>query len=337
MISAPPEGAKPVAQPVDPVCISQALNRLADAIFAAVNAFQGKIGPTTLTNPDNAQPSATTPPDWEGDMTLRQALNEFLRAKARQGKCDRYIRQLRVSIGSLAKSIGGMPLKEITRHDVDKWLTKGAWTVRTQKGYLGDLKALFNFAIKRGYIQADRATFIELPEDRSKFAPVEIHTPEEVQTVMESCRKADLDVCRHMAIRYFAGLRSAEAHRIREENILLDQGYIEVPASMAKTRRRRLVKIQPNLAAWLALGGVMRPMSADRTIRRVLRLSEVRWPKNVTRHSFVSYHLAKFENAGKSALEAGHSEDMLFAHYRALVTREQAEKFWSILPRSESR
>jgi len=56
------------------------------------------------------------------------------------------------------------------------------------------------------------------------------------------------------------------------------------------------------------------------------------WPHNVMRHSFVSYHLAAFGNAGKTALEAGHSEQMLFAHYRELVTPEAAREFWAIRP-----
>ena len=68
------------------------------------------------------------------------------------------------------------------------------------------------------------------------------------------------------------------------------------------------------------------------TIRKVIKLSKVDWVHNATRHSFVSYHLAEFENAGKTALEAGHSETMLFAHYRALVTPAAAKEYWAILP-----
>jgi hypothetical protein len=64
----------------------------------------------------------------------------------------------------------------------------------------------------------------------------------------------------------------------------------------------------------------------------VARLSGAPWPANVTRHSFVSYHLAAFENAGKTALEAGHSEAMLFAHYRAVVTETTALEFWALRP-----
>lgn len=62
----------------------------------------------------------------------------------------------------------------------------------------------------------------------------------------------------------------------------------------------------------------------------------IEWEHNVTRHSFVSYHLAHWCNAAKTALEAGHTEQMTFSNYRALVTPAAAAEFWSILPTSRS-
>lgn len=63
------------------------------------------------------------------------------------------------------------------------------------------------------------------------------------------------------------------------------------------------------------------------------------WPDNVTRHSFCSYHLAKFRDAAGTALEAGHTQEMLFRNYRelltldgALITPELAGEFWGIKP-----
>jgi hypothetical protein len=67
---------------------------------------------------------------------------------------------------------------------------------------------------------------------------------------------------------------------------------------------------------------------------QAVKESGVNWPQNVTRHSFVSYHLAQFQNAGKTALEAGHSEQMLFNHYRELVTSDEAAAFWAITPQT---
>ncbi len=68
------------------------------------------------------------------------------------------------------------------------------------------------------------------------------------------------------------------------------------------------------------------------TVRAVVKASGVAFPRNVTRHTFCSYHLAQGQNAGKTALEAGHSEAMLFAHYRELVTEADATQFWALTP-----
>jgi integrase len=55
------------------------------------------------------------------------------------------------------------------------------------------------------------------------------------------------------------------------------------------------------------------------------------------RHSFASYHLAHFQDAAATALQMGHTTTtMLFEHYREIVTREQAAKFWSIRPHDTS-
>jgi integrase len=223
------------------------------------------------------------------------------------------------------------PLSSITPSEIETWLEEGQWASRTRRGYLSDVRTFFNFAERRGLISRSPAAGVELPV-LDDVDPPKIHTPAETKKVLNAARERDPDVCRLLAIRYFAGVRSSEAHRLREENIMLDRGMIEVPAAKAKTRRRRLITIQPNLKAWLALGGELRPMSDYRTIRPVIRASEVDWHHNVTRHSFVSYHLAKFQNAAKTALEAGHTEQMIFSNYREIITPDQAEEFWSIVP-----
>jgi hypothetical protein len=38
------------------------------------------------------------------------------------------------------------------------------------------------------------------------------------------------------------------------------------------------------------------------------------------------------ESAAKTALEAGHAEAMLFAHYRALVSKAQALEYFAVTP-----
>ena len=49
----------------------------------------------------------------------------------------------------------------------------------------------------------------------------------------------------------FAGLRSAEIERLDWAKVDLENGYVTVDASIAKTNSRRLVPIVPNLKPFL--------------------------------------------------------------------------------------
>lgn len=325
------------SDPPSPVDKPVAWARVADALAAASAALAQAAAALGSVNPLSPGPTHTlspTPPrpgPNGGDLTVREAINEFLITKARAGRSDRYLRQLRVSLSSFSRGRASRPLADVTLSEVEKWCFGQGWKAKTMRGYLADVRTLFHFAQRRGYVTSLVPCQVELPEAAPSHQAPGIHTPDQVKTVLDTARAADLDVMRHLAVRYFCGVRSAECHRMTDANLLEDRGVVEVPAEKAKTRRRRLVSIQPALSAWLALGGTLRPLSPD-TVRRVIRLSGVPWPPNVTRHSFVSYHLAAFNSAGKTALEAGHSEAMLFAHYRALVTPSAAQRFWEIRP-----
>src|SRR5438552_4047168 len=178
-------------------------------------------------------------------------------------------------------------LSSVTPDEIEKWMCAHGWAAKTQRGYLSDVRTLFNFAIRRGYLDLNAASGVEFPA-LDGTSTIAIHSPDQVRQVLETARKWDIDVCRHLAVRYFAGVRSAEAHRLREEDIKTEHGLIEVPAVKSKTRARRLVTIQPNLRAWLDLGGELRALG-DMSVRAVIKLSKVKWTHNATRHSFVSY------------------------------------------------
>ena len=57
------------------------------------------------------------------------------------------------------------------------------------------------------------------------------------------------------------------------------------------------------------------------------------WPRNVLRHSFITYRLAKVKSADQVALEAGNSPAVVFKHYHELAPESDAEKWVSILPK----
>jgi integrase len=61
--------------------------------------------------------------------------------------------------------------------------------------------------------------------------------------------------------------------------------------------------------------------------------SLVPWPHDALRHSFASYHLAKFQNAPALALELGHqSNALIFSNYRRRVTEAEATEYFNLVP-----
>lgn len=268
-----------------------------------------------------------------GGPTVADLCNSFLLAKARAVRGDRYVGLLVKELRSFAEGREGRAAASVTAQELEAWLHGHAWAPRTKKGRLMTVRNLFAWGVARQELAANPALGVDMPAVLSP--PPGIHTPEQVAAVLEAARSTDLDAMRCLAVRYFAGLRTSEAVAFEEKEIKLEQGVIEVTAAKAKTRRRRLVTIQPALRDWLALGGGLPLHQVNNRLRAVVTAAGVPWPQNVTRHSFVSYHLAEFQSAGKTALEAGHTEAMLFAHYRELVTTQEAGKFWAIRPKEK--
>jgi len=58
----------------------------------------------------------------------------------------------------------------------------------------------------------------------------------------------------------------------------------------------------------------------------------VKWKHNALQHSFISYRVAKIKNVNEVAMEAGNSPDMIFKHYRELVTEKAADAWFGVTP-----
>ena len=57
------------------------------------------------------------------------------------------------------------------------------------------------------------------------------------------------------------------------------------------------------------------------------------YPKNAGRHTYATMALQKYQSANKVALMLGHTTTgLLFDHYKALATPQQAEQYWNIRP-----
>jgi hypothetical protein len=125
-------------------------------------------------------------------------------------------------------------------------------------------------------------------------------------------------------------LRLASAGRV----IDLQAGVIRITPELAKTKDVRQIVIQPCLHAWLTRYPIDRypiiPNSASNLLAEVRKKFSL--GHDWLRHTFISMHVAKFRSMGDTALQAGNSEAIIKKHYLNLVSPEEADAFWRIVP-----
>jgi integrase len=273
-----------------------------------------------------------------GSRKVREVVTDLLAARASDGMSPRYLGDLRVRLGRFVDSFGEEMIAALSASRIDEWLRGRRVGAVTRNTFRRRLAVLFSFARRRGYVTENPIADVERARERE--TEIEILSVSDVARLLEC---ASPEMLPFWAIGAFAGLRRAEIERLSWSEVDLDADVIEVKASKAKTATRRLVTIQPNLRKWLApyrtqLGRVcpvnLQPKINDDRDRAGLRAE---WPQNALRHSFGSYHLARFNDAAKLALEMGNSPATIFRHYRQLVKPKDAERYWKIAPTAEGK
>jgi integrase len=227
---------------------------------------------------------------------------ELLRVKAADGASGRYLSDLRSRLGQFGADFDGKPVAEITSTEVDHWLrslsdtaTGKPLAATTRNNFRRVLIVAFNFARERGYSAGNPAE----KSARAKVveSAVGIRTVEETARLLES---ASSQLIPYIPIGAFAGLRRAELERLDWREVDLQSRLIEVTAKKAKSARRRLVRIQSNLAKRLqryarVSGNVAPPKYRELldAAREVARIEQ--WPHNALRHSFCQLSSCLFQ------------------------------------------
>jgi integrase len=269
-------------------------------------------------------------------ITASQLADEVIAAKRRDGMSADYLSDLQLRLRKFCRDFGSQPIAAITVEEIDDWLRHIEGSPKSRANYRANIAVMFSYATKRRMLDFNPVLHTTRPKliDR----PPEIFAVDELRALLESAQRTESSIVPMLAIGAFAGLREAEIQRLDWHEIDLARGHIEVKAAKAKSARRRIVPIQPNLAGWLrpyaGLTGRVVPAGARRKLDRVRKVAGLaRWPNNGLRHSFASYRLAAIHDAPRVAAELGHtSPQMLYSTYRELVHPEEAERYWKISP-----
>jgi len=270
------------------------------------------------------------------NITVSQLSAEVLEAKRKDGRSTVYLNDLRNRLAAFCRDFGDRPIAGVTVDELDDWLRNLEFSPKTRANFRANISVLFGYAERRRMIDANPVARTSRPKLVDK-AP-EIFSVDELAALLHAGLLNAPDVVPMLAMGAFAGLREAEIKRLDWAEIDLRRGFVEVKADKAKTARRRIIRIQPNLAEWLrphsANTGPVVPANARKKLDAVRRLAGLQhWSKNGLRHSFASYRLAATNDAATVAAELGHStSQMLYSTYRELVLPEEAERYWQIVP-----
>ena len=264
---------------------------------------------------------------------VSEVVEKMLIVKRNEQSSERHLGDLRSRLGRFAADFQ-KDCSDVTTAEIQHWLDDLDLTNRSKINYRTTIHSLFEFAVTRGYAADNpvKATQTVKADD----VDIEIYTPVEMRKLLAA---ASIEFVPSIVLGAFAGLRSAEIQRLTWDDIRLAERHIVVGKDQAKTATRRIVPIWENCAEWLAPyagrtgliwgGGYTQFYDAQNL---TAEKAGIAWKRNALRHSYASYRFAQTTDPGKVAGELGNSVNMVNKHYRELVARQSADKWFNIKP-----
>jgi integrase len=261
---------------------------------------------------------------------IGQLFEKFLAAKRQDGLSSKYLADLRSKLGRFVAAFSDTLACNLTAPTLEAWLRGLTMGSVSRESYRRNISVMLEFGRRRGALRVNPAADIKIT--RRPEGEVTILTSEDVARLLECCPS---DLRPYVAICAFAGLRPSEAASLDWSNIHLDTLQIEVKARHSKTRRHRLVPMQPNLVAWLQPHkGESGPIGySRRKFRDAYKAAGMEhWKTDVLRHSYGTFRLPILKSADALALEMGNSPAVIFRHYRRPMTETDAQRYFDLFP-----
>ncbi len=273
-------------------------------------------------------------------ITVQQLEKEFTNSKKKRSAA--YSRQIRQAFTKLSDH-AETKVSEIEAKDLDAALKSLSETNRNL--LLRVLRAAFNYAVKKQWTTKNPVATLDFASER--HGEVEVLTNKETAKLLVATRRNDPGLLPYNLFGLFAGIRPEELQRLKWEHVRLDERHVVLPADVTKTGRRRVVDIEPALATWMdwyierhgvPIGLVTPKQNLRKRLRAVRSKAGFKdWIQDVMRHTYASNWLAKHGDIDRLLMNLGHySSKVLWEHYHKAVLRKDAEKFWSLVPKSKT-
>jgi len=258
---------------------------------------------------------------------------ELVNGLRKDGRSESHVVEMKRVLDRFADSFQ-TDIGSITAADINAYLRALNSSPASRNIYRRKIVTLFNHARRVGYLPDKTTAATRSAKAKEHRREIEIFSADEMSRLLEH---ASDNLRPFVILCGFCGLRPAEAMRLDWKEVDFDHGTVLVSAGKSKTQSRRFAPLTENAAAWLrphakATGKVVNVVEIINALRRLGKRAKVAMKRNGLRHSFCSYRLTLTQNANQTALEAGHSADILFKHYRQLCTEAEAKRWFSIAP-----
>lgn len=280
----------------------------------------------------------------EQEKRLTEAVDDYIATRTRDHErqilSKRMLGALTFELGHLKKHFPIGPVSQCNIDNLTAYLERGKPQLKTYNNRRGLISTFFKFACQKGWAAGnpvERTPYYRINHRRGSAVTI---TAEKAADLMEYIEThLDGELVPYFAICLFAGVRPCvrygEITKLQPESVRLDTGVIRIEPEVSKVRMPRNVIIQPNLAAWLRAYPLSEFMIVppDSTNNRRPIFARFGLTHDVLRHTFISMFVAKFRSMGEAALQAGNSESIIRKHYLDLKSKEEAERFFGILPK----
>lgn len=271
-----------------------------------------------------------------------EAIDEFLAIKEANRGLSKH------NVNNLTRYLSVLPRDKFLETITPRDLPKLTGAPRTRANARSAWVTFFRWCVNQEYLPHGEKTAAERIERPIITAGVpETYTADELRVLLGGVSDRYRPWLVLMA---FAALRTEEIipqqgsnkSPLAWEDILWDRDIIIVRPETAKTKRRRVIPIQPVLKSWLhpvAKSGTIGPHlypskpSTHGSLSETTRLGKLigGWKRNALRHSYISYRAA-IVGLAQTAMEAGNSESEARRSYNDAKSRAEAEAWFSVFP-----
>lgn len=290
------------------------------------------------------------------EISTTQAVEEYL--DARKGEAlngtisNRQLYSITSDLNRFADRFKERVVSSIAIPEIEDYLSTGKVSLKTQNNRRSYLNTFYSFCMEKVYVGENPIEQIKRHKVKQTRGSATTLTAKQAAKLMKFLETyqghrfkngtyAGKPGCMvpMFALCLFAGIRpdwkDGEISKIRPKDIKLSTDTIHIEPEAAKTNEKRLIKIQPNLKAWLKRYPLKKyPVLPFPNVERTLiqLRKQFNLPHDVLRHTFISMLVGKFRSVGDAAIQAGNSEDIIRKHYLNLKSEAEAEEFWSIMP-----